>query len=100
MPVHVTGLRNIDLYVKLEMLNPFGSIKDRTAGMIKDDLEMIKSKKMSIFENSSGNTAKSLQAIAGIHGIPFRQVSAFSKVEEQKHVMQIMGLKLKKLGGE
>lgn len=46
LPVHVTGLRNIDLYVKLEMLNPFGSIKDRTAwGMIKDDLEMIKSKR-------------------------------------------------------
>ncbi|MFA7275576.1 MAG: pyridoxal-phosphate dependent enzyme [Pseudobdellovibrionaceae bacterium] len=100
LPVHVTGLRNIDLYVKLEMLNPFGSIKDRTAwGMIKDDLEMIKSKKMSIFENSSGNTAKSLQAIAGIHGIPFRQVSAFSKVEEQKHVMQIMGAEIEEIAG-
>jgi hypothetical protein len=26
-----TGLVNIDLYAKLEYLNPFGSIKDRTA---------------------------------------------------------------------
>ena len=27
----VHGLRNIDLYAKLEMLNPFGSVKDRAA---------------------------------------------------------------------
>ncbi|MCF2434712.1 pyridoxal-phosphate dependent enzyme [Streptomyces thinghirensis] len=27
----VHGLRNIDLYAKLEMLNPFGSVKDRPA---------------------------------------------------------------------
>ena len=27
----VHGLRNIDLYAKMEMLNPFGSVKDRAA---------------------------------------------------------------------
>ncbi len=96
----VTGLKNIDLYVKLEMLNPFGSIKDRTAwGMLKDDLEMIKSKGMSIFENSSGNTAKSLQVIASMNGIRFRQVSAFSRVEEQKNVMQILGAEIEEISG-
>lgn len=96
----VTGLKNIDLYAKLEMLNPFGSIKDRTAwGMLKDDLEMIKAKKMSIFENSSGNTAKSLQVIAGMHGVRFRQVSAFSRVEEQKNIMQILGAEIEEISG-
>lgn len=96
----VTGLKNIDLYGKLEMLNPFGSIKDRTAwAMIKDDLEEIKSKNMTIYENSSGNTAKSLQAIAGMHGIKFRLISALAKVEEQKQVLQIMGAEIEEIAG-
>lgn len=96
----VTGLRNIDLYAKLEMMNPFGSVKDRTAwGMIKDDLERIKARNMTIYENSSGNTAKSLQAIAGMHGIKFRLVSALSKVEEQKLVLQILGSEIEEIAG-
>ncbi len=96
----VTGLKNIDLYAKLEMLNPFGSVKDRTAwAMIKDDLAEIKAKNMTIYENSSGNTAKSLQAIAGMHGIKFRLISALAKVEEQKQVLQIMGAEIEEIAG-
>lgn len=97
---NVTALKNIDLYAKLEMLNPFGSVKDRTAwGMIKDDLETIKKNGMTIYENSSGNTAKSLQAIAGIHGVQFRLVSALAKVEEQKQVLQILGSEIEEIAG-
>ncbi len=96
----VTGLKNIDLYAKLEMLNPFGSVKDRTAwAMVKDDLQKIKDGKMTIYENSSGNTAKSLQAIAGIHGIKFRLVSALAKVEEQKQVLQVLGAEIEEIAG-
>ena len=96
----VTGLKNIDLYAKLEMMNPFGSVKDRTAwGMIKDDLAHIKTNDMTIYENSSGNTAKSLQAIAGMHGVKFRLVSALSKVEEQKQVLQILGSEIEEIAG-
>lgn len=100
LDANVTGLKNIDVYAKLEMLNPFGSVKDRTAwAMIKDDLDEIKSKNMTIYENSSGNTAKSLQAIAGMHGIKFRLISALAKVEEQKHVLQIMGAEIEEIAG-
>lgn len=96
----VTGLKNIDLYAKLEMMNPFGSVKDRTAwGMIKDDLEQIKAQNMTIYENSSGNTAKSLQAIAGVHGIKFRLVSALAKVDEQKQVLQVLGAEIEEIAG-
>ena len=96
----VTGFKNIDLYAKLEMLNPFGSVKDRTAwAMIKDDLQKIKDGNMTIYENSSGNTAKSLQAIAGIHGVKFRLVSALAKVEEQKEILQILGSEIEEIAG-
>lgn len=96
----VTGLKNIDLYAKLEMMNPFGSVKDRTAwGMVRDDLEKIKADGTTIYENSSGNTAKSLQAIAGIHGIKFRLVSALAKVDEQKEVLQIQGAEIEEIAG-
>lgn len=94
----ITGLKNIDLYAKLEHLNPFGSLKDRTAwGMVKDDLNSLKQNNQTIYENSSGNTAKSLQAIAGIHGLKFKLVAALSKVEEQKDVLLIQGAEIEEI---
>jgi S-sulfo-L-cysteine synthase (O-acetyl-L-serine-dependent) len=96
-PQH-TGLKNIDLYAKLEMMNPFGSVKDRTAwGIVKDDLEDLKRHNKTIYENSSGNTAKSLQAIASIHGLKFKLVSSLSKVDEQKHFLQVMGAEIQEI---
>ena len=35
----VLAERDLDLYLKLEWLNPFGSIKDRTAAFLIDGLE-------------------------------------------------------------
>ena len=100
LPSNVTGLKNIDLYAKLEMMNPFGSVKDRTVwAMIKDDIADIKSKDKTIYENSSGNSAKSLQAIANIHGLKFHLVSALAKVEEQKEILQIMGAEIEEIAG-
>jgi cysteine synthase B len=96
----VTGLKNIDVYAKLEMMNPFGSVKDRTAwGMIKDDIDHIKEADKTIYENSSGNTGKSLQAIASIYGLKFQLVSALANVREQREVMQIQGAKLQEVVG-
>ena len=96
----ITGLKNIDLYAKLEMMNPFGSVKDRTAwGMIKDDINHIKRSGKTIYENSSGNTGKSLQAIAGIHGLKFQLISALANVREQREVMQIQGAKIQEVIG-
>lgn len=96
----VTGLQNIDVYAKLEMLNPFGSVKDRTAwAMVKDDIKKIQERNMTIYENSSGNTAKSLQAIASIYGIKFHLISSLAKVDEQKQVLQIMGASIQELSG-
>jgi cysteine synthase B len=97
----VHGLKNVDLYAKLEMMNPFGSIKDRIAwGMIKDDLEEIKAKGQTIFENSSGNTAKALQAIANIHGIDTKLITNMAKVDNVKDIVRLLGAEIEEvLGG-
>src|SRR5215813_4238654 len=92
IPAEAHGLKNIDLYAKLEMMNPFGSVKDRIAwAMIKDDIEDIRAKGQTIFENSSGNTAKALQAIAGTYGVKTKLVTALAKVQTVKDIIMMMG---------
>ncbi len=57
------------LYLKLEWLNPFGSIKDRTAAYLLADLEergLLAGRE--IVEPSSGNTAIALAALAALVG--------------------------------
>lgn len=96
----VHGLNNIDLYAKLEMMNPFGSVKDRIAwAMIEDDIEEIKSKGQTIFENSSGNTAKALQAIAGTYGVKTKLVTALAKVQTVKDIVMMMGAEIEEIMG-
>ena len=90
-----TGLKNIDLYAKLEHLNPFGSIKDRTAwGMLKPHIKDLKEKKKSILELSSGNAARGLQAIAAINGISMETVSNRIRVHEMREMLQLQGAKI------
>lgn len=92
IPASVHGLKNIDLYAKLEMMNPYGSVKDRTAlGMIQDELPQIAAQGKVIFENSSGNTAKALQAIAAPYGVKVRLVTGLARVKEQKDIIIMMG---------
>ena len=98
IPQALHGIENLKLYAKLEMMNPMGSVKDRVAwGMIKDDIEDIKAGNKTIIENSSGNTAKALQAIAASHGIPFRLVTAMAKVAEVKDVLRLMGAAIEEI---
>lgn len=101
IPEEVHGLPNIDLYAKLEMMNPFGSVKDRVAwGLIKDDLEDIKAKGQTIYENSSGNTAKALQVIASMNGLKTKLITYLAKVEGVKDIIRLLGADIEEvLGG-
>lgn len=95
IPAELHGLKNIDLYAKLEMMNPFGSVKDRIGwGMIKDEIEEMAASGQTIFENSSGNTAKALCAIASSYGVRFKLVSAIAKVKETKDFLRMMGAEI------
>lgn len=98
IPAHVHGLTNISLYAKLEYLNPFGSVKDRIAWQIlKDELPSLSRNRRTLIENSSGNTAKAIAALAGMWGVPFRLVSAMAKVEETKDVLRLMGVQIQEV---
>ncbi|MET9515660.1 pyridoxal-phosphate dependent enzyme [Streptomyces sp. NPDC002994] len=97
----VHGLRNIDLYAKLEMLNPFGSVKDRAAwNMARPHLGEAQQNGHSVVELSSGNTAKALAVIAGMHGLPFKSVTNRMKVPEIKDLLLLLGAEIEELPGQ
>ena len=96
----VHGLTNVDLYAKLEFLNPFGSVKDRVAwGLIRDDLDRIIADRLTLIEASSGNTAKALQVLAGIHGLTLDALTNRVKVTEVKDVLAVLGCHVQELPG-
>jgi cysteine synthase/rhodanese-related sulfurtransferase len=97
----VHGLKNINLFAKLELLNPFGSVKDKTAwNMLRHDLDNIKAKSQTVIESSSGNTAKALQMILSMHKVPFKIVTNRIQVREVKQILQLIGTEIEELPGQ
>jgi cysteine synthase/rhodanese-related sulfurtransferase len=100
VPQSLHGINDFRLYAKLELFNPFGSVKDRVAwALLKDDLESIVKDTRTLIEVSSGNTAKALAGLAGIIGVPFRTVTNRAKVPEVKQILQILGAQIEELPG-
>ncbi|MEV6397006.1 pyridoxal-phosphate dependent enzyme [Streptomyces sp. NPDC051907] len=97
----VHGLRTIDLYAKLELLNPFGSLKDRAAwNMARHGLPGAKERGETIVELSSGNTAKALALIAGMHGLPFKSITNRMRIPEIKDLLLLLGAEIEELPGQ
>lgn len=97
----VHGLRHIDLYAKLEMLNPFGSLKDRAAwNMVRPLLARAAERGDTVVELSSGNTAKALAVVAGMHGLAFKSVTNRMKVPEIKDLLLVLGAEIDELPGQ
>ena len=96
----ITGLKNVKLYAKCELYNPFGSLKDRAAyEMIREDIEEIKKKGQTVIESSSGNTAKALDVICQMNDIPFITVTNRIKTAEVGKILNICGAEIKELPG-
>ncbi len=96
----VHGIPHLELYAKLEYMNPFGSVKDRAVwGMLRDDIADIQKKGKKIVEMSSGNTAKAIQGIAGIYNIPFKTITNRIKVDEVRDILMMMGTEIEELPG-
>lgn len=97
----VHGLRHFDLYAKLEMLNPFGSVKDRPAWhMARPYLEAAAERGETVVELSSGNTAKALALLAGMHGLRFKSVTNRMRVPEIKELLLLLGAEIEELPGQ
>ncbi|MEU4657496.1 pyridoxal-phosphate dependent enzyme [Streptomyces sp. NPDC023723] len=99
----VHGLRNIDLFAKLEMLNPFGSVKDRPAWhMARPHLEAAAGGGGggTVVELSSGNTAKALALLAGLYGLRFKSVTNRMRVPEVRELLLLLGAEIEELPGQ
>ncbi|MFN4212690.1 MAG: PLP-dependent cysteine synthase family protein [Microgenomates group bacterium] len=93
--------KNLNIYAKLEYLNPFGSLKDRIAWeMLKEEINQIKKEKKTIIENSSGNTAKALSILANIYGVNFKIITNRIKYQEKKDILKITKTEIKELPGK
>lgn len=94
------GIAGVELYAKLEMLNPFGSVKDRVAwGMARDHLDPMAASGQRLIEASSGNTGKALQVLAGMAGVEVEVLSNRTKVPEVRELLMLLGASLEELPG-
>ncbi len=88
---HVPDL-DIELFLKLEWLNPFGSIKDRTAAYLLDGLVrrgLLDGKEL--VEASSGNTAIALAAMASLAGSRLTATIPDGVPEAKKVMLRMLG---------
>lgn len=84
-----TGL---EAYLKLEWLNPFGSVKDRAAAYLLAGMrERGDLNGRDIVEASSGNTAIALAALAGLAGKKLTVTIPDGVPEEKKVMLRMLG---------
>ena len=92
----IVGENEGQVYVKLERLNPSGSVKDRAAlGMIeKAEKEGLLKEGDTIVEPTSGNTGIALAMIGGVKGYNVVIVMPESMSKERREVIKAYGAKL------
>ncbi|GMQ97685.1 MAG: cysteine synthase A [Acidimicrobiia bacterium] len=85
-------LRSTNAYLKLEWLNPFGSIKDRAASYLISGLEATGALEgREIVEASSGNTAIALAAIGAARGTRVTITIPDGVPEETTTILRLLG---------
>ena len=93
---------NVRIIGKMEMQNPFGSVKDRIAKSMIETAE--KEGRLlpgqTILEPSSGNTGIALAAIAGIKGYPIKIMMPTSVSIERRQMLEVFGAELILTPGE
>jgi len=84
---------DVRILAKLELQNPFGSVKDRIAKRIIEQAEKdgVIQPGQQILEPSSGNTGIALAAIARLKGYPVKILMPESVSVERRQMLEIMG---------
>jgi cysteine synthase len=83
---------DFEMLLKLEGMNPFGSIKDRTAHFMLKGLQLKEGQ--SLVEPSAGNTGIALAALANARNIPIEIVVPDGVPEEKKALLRFLGAEL------
>lgn len=81
-----------EILLKLEGMNPFGSIKDRTALYMLQDLRL--KTDQALVEPSAGNTGIALAAMANARDIPIEIAVPTGTPEEKKALLRFLGAEL------
>jgi len=81
-----------EVYLKLEGMNPFGSIKDRTALYMLNGLQL--EPNQALVEPSAGNTGIALAAMANARNIPIAIAVPDGTPEEKKALLRFLGAEL------
>ncbi len=87
---------NVRILGKMEMQNPFGSVKDRIAKRMIESAEADGrlSPGQTILEPSSGNTGIALAAIAQLKGYPIKILMPESVSIERRQMLEIFGAEI------
>jgi cysteine synthase B len=89
----LSPVAGFELFAKLEWQNPFGSVKDRAAWEMLQDIEPSLHGR-ALVEPTSGNTGISLAAMASVRGIRSRAVVPDKVPDEKKVILRIVGAEL------
>ena len=82
----------LDLLVKLEGMNPFGSVKDRSAYWMLQGTQLRPDQ--ALVEPSAGNTGIALAALANSRGIEIEIALPEGAPEEKKAMLRFLGVEL------
>ena len=83
---------DLEVLLKLEGMNPFGSIKDRTALYMLNGLEL--GPDQALVEPSAGNTGIALAAMANARNLPIEIAVPDGTPEEKKALLRFLGAEL------
>ncbi len=92
---------DVELFIKLESLNPCGSMKDRMALSMLNDVENESGKRtgLHIVESSSGNTATALAMLCAERGHQFTAIMDTHAATDKIRAVQALGGKVRVVGG-
>jgi cysteine synthase len=85
----LTPKQSVRIYAKLEGQNPTGSIKDRVAKAMLDEVDLEPGR--ILLEPTSGNTGISLALIAKLKGYPLTCVMPANATEERRKLLRLYG---------
>src|SRR5207247_1376917 len=88
----------VRMYAKLEGQNPTGSIKDRVAKAMLDEVELEPGREL--LEPTSGNTGISLALVAKLKGYPLTCVMPANATEERRRMLRLYGAKIVESPGD